>query len=84
MLEKTLESPLDCKEIQLVHFEGDQPWDFFRRNDAKAETQYFGHLMRRADSLERTLTLGRIKGRRRRGQQRMRRLVDITNSMDIS
>ena len=54
VLEKTLESPLDCKEIQLVHSE-DQPWDFFGRNDAKAETpEYFGHLMWRADSLEKT------------------------------
>ena len=67
VLEKTLESPLDCKEIQPVHSEGDQPWDFFGRNDAKAETQYFGHLMRRFDSLEKTLMLGAIGGRRRRG-----------------
>ena len=58
VLEKTLESPLDCKEIQPVHSEGDQPWDFFGRNDAKAEIQYFGHLMRRVDSLEKTLMLG--------------------------
>ena len=72
VLEKTLESPLDCKEIQPVHSEGDQPWDFFGRNDAKAETQYFGHLMGRVDSLEKTLMLGGIGGRRRRGQQRMR------------
>ena len=57
MLEKTLESPLDCKEIQPVHSEGDQPWDFFGRNDAKAKLQYFGHLMRRVDSLEKTLML---------------------------
>ena len=55
VLEKTLASPLDCKEIQPVHSEGDQPWDFFGRNDAKAETLYFGHLMRRVDSLEKTL-----------------------------
>ena len=55
VLEKTLESPLDCKEIQRVHSEGDQPWDFFGRNDAKAKLQYFGHLMRRVDSLEKTL-----------------------------
>ena len=55
VLEKTLESPLDCKEMQPVHSKGDQPWDFFGRNDAKAETQYFGHLMRRVDSLEKTL-----------------------------
>ena len=84
MLEKTLESPLDCKEIQLVHSEGDQPWDFFGRNDAEAETPYFGHLMRRADSLEKTLLLGGIGGRRRRGRQRMRWLDGITDSMDVS
>ena len=54
MLEKTLESPWDCKEIQPVHSEGDQPWDFFGRNDAKAETPVLGHLMRRVDSLEKT------------------------------
>ena len=58
VLEKTLESPLDCKEIQPVHSEGDQPWDFFGGNDARAETPYFGHLMRRVDSLEKTLMLG--------------------------
>ena len=71
VLEKTLESPLDCKEIQPVHSE-DQPWDFFGRNDAKLKLQYFGHLMRRVDSLEKTLMLGGIGGRRRRGRQRMR------------
>ena len=70
MLEKTLEGPLDCKEIQPVHSEGDQPWDFFGRNDAKAEKlQYFGCLMRRVDSLEKTLMLGEIGGRRRRTTQ---------------
>ena len=58
VLEKTLESPLDCKEIQPVHSEGDQPWDFFGRNDAKAETPVIGHLMQRVDSLEKTLMLG--------------------------
>ena len=84
VLEKTLESPLDCKEIQPVHSEGDQPWDFFGRNDANAETQYFGHLMRRVDSLEKTLMLGGIGGRRRRGRQRMRWLDGITDSMDVS
>ena len=68
VLEKTLESPLDCKEIQAVHSEGDQPWDFFGGSDAKAETPVlFGHLMRRVDSLEKTLMLGGIGGRRRRG-----------------
>ena len=84
VLEKTLESPLDCKEIQPVHSEGDQPWDFFGRNDAKLKLQYFGHLMRRVDSLEKTLMLGGIGGRRRRGRQRMRWLDGITDSMDVS
>ena len=84
VLEKTLESPLDCKEIQPVHSEGDQPWDFFGRNDAKAETAVFGHLMRRVDSLEKTLMLGGIGGRRRRGRQRMRGLDGIIDSMDMS
>ena len=84
VLEKTLESPLDCKEIQTVHPKGDQPWVFFGRNDAKAELQYFGHLMRRVDSLEKTLMLGGIGGRRRRGQQRMRWLDGITDSMDMN
>ena len=85
VLEKTLESPLDCKEIQPVHFKGDQSWVFFGRTDAKAETPiYFGHLMRRVDSLEKTLMLEGIRGRRRRGQQRLRWLDGITNSMDIS
>ena len=84
VLEKTLESPLDCKEIQPVHSEGDQPWDFFGRNDAKAEAPDFGHLMRRVDSLEKTLMLGGIRGRRRRGRPRMRWLDGIPDSMDVS
>ena len=84
MLEKTLESPLDCKEIQPVHSEGDQPWDFFGRNDAKAEPPVLWHLMRRVDSLEKTLMMGGIGGRRRRGQPRMRWLDGITDSMDVS
>ena len=84
MLEKTLESPLDCKEIQPVHSEGDLPWDFFGRKDARADLQYFGHLMRRVDSLEKILMLGGIRGRRRRGRQRMRWLDGITDSMDMS
>ena len=70
MLEKTLASPLDCKEVQPVHSEGDQPWDFFGRNDAKAETPVLWppHAKRREDSsLEKTLMLGGIGGRRRRG-----------------
>ena len=84
VLEKTLESPLDCKEIQPVHSKGDQSWVFFGRNDAKAETPVFWHLMRRADSFEKTLLLGNIEGRRRRGRQRMRWLHGITDSMDMS
>ena len=84
VLEKTLESPLDCKEIQPVHSEGDQPWGFFGRNDAKAETPVLWHLMRRVDSLEKTLMLGGIWGRRRRGRQRMKWLDGITESMDVS
>ena len=84
VLEKTLESPMDCKEIQPVHSKGDQSWVFFGRNDAKAELQYFGHLTRRVDSLEKTLMLGGIGGRRRRGRQRMRWLDGITDSMDVS
>ena len=84
VLEKTLESPLDCKEIQPVHSKGDQPWDFFGRNDAKVKLQYFGHLMRRVDSLEKTLMLGGIGGKRSRGRQRMRWLDGITDSMDVS
>ena len=82
VLEKTLESPLDCKEIQPVHFK-DQPVVFFGRNEMlKLKLQYFGHLMRRVDSLEKTLMLGGIGSRRRRGQ-RMRWLDGITNSMDV-
>ena len=67
VLLKTLESPLDCKEIQPVHSEGDQSWDFFGRNDAKAETPVLGYLMQRVDSLEKTLMLGGTGGKRRRG-----------------
>ena len=84
MLEKTLESPLDCKEIQPVHPKGNQFWVFFGRNDAKAEAPVLCHLMRRVDSLEKTLMLGGIEGRRRREQQRMRRLDGITDSMHMS
>ena len=84
VLEKTLESPLDYKEIQPAHSEGDQPWDFFGGNDAKAETPVLGHLMQRADSLEKTLMLGGIEGRRIRRRQRMRWLDGITDSMDLS
>ena len=83
VLEKTLESPLDYKEIKSVHPKGDQSWVFIGRTDAEAETQYFGHLMRRVDSLEKTLMLGKVEGGRRRGRQRMRWLDGITDSMDI-
>ena len=84
VLEKTLESPLDCKEIQPVHSEGDQPWDFLEGLMLMLKLQYFGQLMRRVDSLEKTLMLGGVGGRRRRGQQRMRWLDGITDSMDAS
>ena len=83
VLEKILESLLDCKEIQPVHSKGDQSWDFFGRIMLKLKLQYFGHLMQRVDSLEKTLMLGKIEGRRRRGQQRMRWLDGITDSMDV-
>ena len=83
VLEKTLESPLDCKEIQPVHPKGDQSWVFIGRLMLKLKLQYFGHLMQRADSLEKTLMLGKIEGRRRRGRQRMRWLDGITNTMDM-
>ena len=73
VLEKTLESPLDCKEIQPVHPKGDQSWVFNGRTDVEAQTPIFGALlMWRADSFEKTLMLGKIEGRRRRGQKRMR------------
>ena len=84
MLEKTLESPLDYKEIQPVHPEGDQSWVFIGRADAEAEMPILGHLMQRTDSFEKTLMLGKIEGSRRRGPQRMGWLDGITNSMDIS
>ena len=82
VLEKTLESPLDCKEIQPIHPKGDQFWVFIGGTDVEAETLIFGHLMQRADSFEKTLMLGKIEGRRR-GRQRMRWLDNITNSMDM-
>ena len=75
VLEKALESPLNCKEIQPVHSKGDQSWVFFGKNDAEAETPVL---------LEKTLMLGGIEGRRRRGQQRMRWLDGITDLMDMS
>ena len=84
VLEKTLESPLDCKEIQPVRSKGDQSWVFFGRMMLKMKLQYFGHLMQRVDSLEKSLMLGGIGGRRKRGQQRMRWLDGITDLMDVS
>ena len=84
VLEKTLESPLDCKEIQPVHSEGDQTWDFFGRNDAEAESPILWPLQQRVYSLEKILMLGGIGGRRRRGRQRVRWLDGITDSMDVS
>ena len=84
MLENILESPLDCKEIQPVHPKGDQSWVFIGRTDAEAETPILCHLMWRADSFEKTLMLGKIEGRRRRGRQRMRWLDGITDSMEMS
>ena len=84
VLENTLEGPLDYKEIQPVHPKGDQSWVFIGRLMLKLKLQYSGYLMWRTDSLEKTLMLGKIEGRRRRGQQRMRWLDGITNSMDMS
>ena len=84
VLEKTLESPLDCKEIQPVHSKGDQSWVFFGRNDAEAETPVLWPLMPRVDSLEKTLILGGTGGMRRRGRQKMRWLDSITDLMDVS
>ena len=82
--EKTLESPLDCKEIQPVHPKGDQSWIFIGRTDAESETPILWPLMRRTDSLAKNLMLGKIEGRRRRRWQRMRWLDGITDSMDMS
>ena len=84
VLEKTLESPLDCKEIQSVNSKGHQPWVFLEGLMLKLKLQYFGHLMRRVDSLEKTLMLGGIGGRRQRWWQRVRWLDGITDSMDVS
>ena len=83
VLEKTLESPLDCKEIQPVHPKGDQCGCSLEGLMLKLKLQNFGHLVRRADSLEKTLMLGKIKGRRRRGRQRLRWLDGITDSVDM-
>ena len=88
VLEKTLESPLDCKAIQPVHSEGDQisleSGITLEGMMLKLKLQYFGHVMRRVDSLEKTLMLGGIVSRRRRGRQRMRWLEGITDSMEMS
>ena len=84
VLEKTLENSLDCKEIQPVHPKGNQSWIFIRRSDAEAETPILGHPKGRTDSFEKTLILGKIAGRRRRGWQRMRWLEGITDSTDMS
>ena len=83
VLEKTLESPWDCKEIQPVHPKGNQPLIFIRRTDAEAETNILATWWQRTDWLQKTLMLGKIEGRRRRGQRRMRWLDGITNSMDM-
>jgi len=84
VLEKTLESPLDCKEIQPVHSEGDQPWDFFGRNDTKAETPVLWPPHEKSWFIEKDSDAGRVWGRRRRGWQRMRWLDGITDSMDVN
>ena len=84
VLEKTLESPLDCKEIQPVHPKGNQSWVFIGRTDTEAETPILWPPQRRVDSLEKTLMLGGIGGRRRRGRQRMKWLDGITDSTDMS
>ena len=83
VLKKTLESALDFKEIQPVHPKGDQFWVFIGRTDIEAETPIFAHLLRSANSFEKTLVLGKIEGRRRRGRQRMSWLDGITDSMDM-
>ena len=84
VLEKTLESPLDYKEIQPIHPKGNQSEYSLEGLMLKQKPQYFGHLMRRTDSLEKTLLLGRIEGRRRRQQQKVKWLDGITRSMDMS
>ena len=84
VLKKTLESPLDCKEIQPVHPKGNQFWIFIEGLRLKLKLQYFDHLIWRTDSLEKTLMLGKIEGGRRRRQQRMRWLDGITDSMNMS
>ena len=84
VLEKTLESPLGCKEIKLINPKGISPEYSLEGLMLKLKLQYFGHLMQRTDSLEKTLMLGKIEGRRRRGRQKMKWLEDITDSIDMS
>ena len=84
VLEKTLESHLDCKEIKPVTPKGNQSCIFIGRTDAELKLHYFGHLVQRADSLEKTLMLGNIEGRRRRGRQKIRWFYGITDSMDMT
>ena len=84
VLKKTIESPLDCKEIQSVNAKGNQSWKFIGRIDGKLKLQYFGRMMERTDSFEKTLMLGKIEGKRKSGRQRMRWLDGITDSMDLS
>ena len=84
VLQKTLESPLDCKKIQPVNPKGNQSWIFIGRTDVEAETSILCPPMRRADIFEETLMLGKVEGGRRRGQQRMKWLDGITDSMDMS
>ena len=84
VLEKTLENPLDCKEIKPIHPKRNHPEYSLEVLMLKLKLHYFGHLMRRAHSLENTPMLGKVEGRRRRGRQRMRWLDGITNSMDMS
>ena len=84
VLKKTLESPLDSKEIQPVHPNEISPEYSLEGLMLKLKLQYFGHLMQRTDSFEKTLMLGKVEGRRRRGRQRMRRLDGITNSVNMS
>ena len=84
VLEKTLESPLDSKEIEPVNPKGGQSWIFIGKTDAKADLQYFGHLMWRTNSCEKTLMLGKNEGKRRRGQQMVRWLDGITDSVDMN
>ena len=84
VLENTFETPLKCKEIQPVHPKGNQSWVLTEGLMLKLKLQYFGHLMQKVDSFEKTLLLGKIEGGRRRGRQRMRWLDGITDSMDMS